>query len=107
MAAKREIFQFGSKATRLLVLAAQSLALVAAWIIWHRSGLDLLRLALVYVLALWIVAETITLWMYVAFSMAPFPDLLAASLRTSASAMWLVPGALLLGLVPLWRWLWG
>jgi len=79
-----------------LVLAVQSTALVATWTIWKPSGLGLLRLALVYVLALWIVAEAITLWMYVAFSMAPFRDLLAGSLRASANAMWLVPGALLL-----------
>jgi len=58
--------------------------------------MGLLRPALVYVLAMWIVAEGITLWIYLAFSLAPFPDLLAASLRSSASAMWLVPGALLL-----------
>jgi hypothetical protein len=74
----------------------QSTALVAAWTIWGPAGLGPLRLALIYVLALWIVAGGITLWMYVAFSLAPFSDLLAASLRASASVMWLAPGALLL-----------
>jgi hypothetical protein len=36
-------------------------------------------LALAYVLAVWIVAEGITLWMYLAFSLEPFSDLVAAS----------------------------
>jgi hypothetical protein len=96
VAAKREMFRYGSKASRLLILAVQSMALVAGWAIWAPAALGQLRLALVYVLAVWILAGGITLWMYVAFSMAPFSDLLAASLRASESAMWLVPGALLL-----------
>jgi len=74
----------------------QSTALAAVWSIWNPAGPGLLPLALAYVLALWTAAEVITLWMYLAFSMAPFSDLLAASLRASASAMWLVPGALLM-----------
>jgi hypothetical protein len=45
---------------------------------------------------MWIVAGGITLWIHLAFSWAPFSELLAASLRSSATAMWLVPGALLL-----------
>ena len=96
MGAKLEIFHHGSKATRLVIMAVQSTALVAVWAIWDRAGLGLHALAIVYVLAVWTVAEWITLWLYVAFSLAPLSDLLAASLRTSASAMWLVPGALLL-----------
>jgi hypothetical protein len=53
-------------------------------------------LALTYVLAMWLVAGGITLWIYLAFSWAPLSDLLAAAARASATAMWLVPGALLL-----------
>ena len=81
---------------RLLILAMQCAALVAAWTIWNPKETGLLRPALVYVLAMWIVAGGITLWIHLAFSWAPFSELLAASLRSSATAMWLVPGALLL-----------
>lgn len=78
-------------ATRSFVLLLQVLALVAVWAVWN-PGLVLLQLGLVYVLAVWIVAGAITLWIYLAFSLAPFADLLAASGETSAAAMWLVPG---------------
>ena len=92
----RKILPYGTRAIRLLILAVQTAALVAAWTIWNPKETGLLRPALVYVVAMWIVTGGITLWIYLAFSWAPFPDLLAASLRSSASAMWLVPGALLL-----------
>jgi hypothetical protein len=49
-----------------------------------------------YVLSLWIAAGGITLWIYLALSLASFSDLLAAAARASACAVWLVPGALLL-----------
>jgi hypothetical protein len=52
--------------------------------------------ALIAVLAVWVVAQAITLWVYVASSLAPMPVLLGASQRASAHAMWLVPGVLLL-----------
>lgn len=77
-------------------MAVQGTALAAAWVVWKWPGPALLWLALVYVLATWIVAGGITLWVYVAFSLAPFSDLVVASLQTSASVMWLVPGTLLL-----------
>jgi hypothetical protein len=83
-------------ATRSFVLSLQVLALVAVWAVWNPPGLVLLRLALVYVLAAWIAAGGTTLWIYLAFSLAPFADLLAASGEASAAAMWLVPGMLLL-----------
>jgi hypothetical protein len=79
-----------------LILALQGAALVVAWTIWNPKETGLLRPALVYIVAMWIVAGGITLWIYLAFSWAPFSELLAASVRSSASAMWLVPGALLL-----------
>jgi hypothetical protein len=83
-------------ATRLLALAVQSAILIAVLAIWNPPWRGLLSLALAYVLAVWIVAEGITLWMYLAFSLEPFSDLVAASLRASAIAMWLVPGVLLM-----------
>jgi hypothetical protein len=51
---------------------------------------------LLYVLAVWIVSEGIALFLFAALSLARFSKLLPASLRASASAMWLVPGTLLL-----------
>jgi hypothetical protein len=78
------------------VLSLHGVALVAVWAVWYPPALWLLRLALVYVLAVWIAAGGITLWIYLAFSLAPFSDLLAESRETSASAMWLVPATLLL-----------
>ena len=96
MDAKRELFRHGTRAARLLILVVQSMALVASWAIWSSAGLGQLRLALVYVLAVWIMAGGITLGTYLAFSLAPFSDLLAEAWQASASAMWLVPGALLL-----------
>src|ERR1035441_5500352 len=92
----RKILPYGTRAIRLSILAVQTASLVAAWTIWNPKETGLLRPALVYVVAMWIVTGGITLWIYLAFSWAPFPDLLAASLRSSASAMWLVPGAPLL-----------
>lgn len=85
----------GSKMIRLSTLAVQGAAFVAAWGIWKPSAQVLLPLALVYVLATWIVAGGITLGTYLAVSLAPLSDLLAASWEDSAVAMWLVPGALL------------
>jgi hypothetical protein len=78
------------------MLALEGTALVAVWAVWNPPGLVLLRLALVYVLAAWGVAAGIALWTYLAFSLAPFSELLAASCEASAAAMWLVPGMLLL-----------
>jgi len=78
-----------------LVLIAHGAAIVAAWILW-RPGLGLLVAALGCVLAVWIVAGGITLWLYLAFSLAPLSDLLAAAWETSAPALWLVPGILLM-----------
>ena len=57
---------------------------------------DPLALAIFYVLTVWVIAEAITLGLFVALSLAPFSDLLEGSLWTSACAMWLVPGLLLL-----------
>ena len=57
---------------------------------------DPLALAIFYVLTVWVVAEAITLGLFVALSLAPFSDLLEGSLWTSACAMWLVPELLLL-----------
>jgi hypothetical protein len=93
---KREIFRQGSKRGRLFVIAAQSTALVAGWAIWGQAGLGQFKLALVYVLLAWVVAGGITLGRYVAFSLAPLPNLVVEAWRASASAMWLVPGTLLL-----------
>jgi hypothetical protein len=91
-----EVFQYGSKASRQLTLLVQSAALVAGWALWAPAGLGELRLALVYVLAVWIVAGGVTLGTYLAFSVAPFSELLVEAWLASANAMWLVPGALLL-----------
>ena len=78
-------------------MAAQGAILITVLAIWNLpwwQGLP--SLALVYVLAAWIVVAGITLWMYLAFSLEPFSDLVAASLRASAVAMWLVPAVLLM-----------
>lgn len=93
---KAEIFERGSKPAWLLILAAQSAVLAAAWIIWDPAEPGELRLALGCVLSVWMAAAGITLWFYIAFSLEPLPDLVAASLRDSRSAMWLAPGALLM-----------
>src|ERR1035438_3667448 len=82
--------------TRLLALAVQSAILIALLAMRNPPWRGLSSLALAYVLAAWIMAEGITLWMYLAFSLEPFSDLVAASLRASAIAMWLVPGVLLM-----------
>ncbi len=84
------------KTARLSILLAESAALVAAWVTWSPPAAGHLRLALVYVLAAWVAAAGITLWIYLVLSWAPFPAVLAASLEVSAMAMWLVPGTLLL-----------
>jgi hypothetical protein len=96
VSAKRLIQQCRSKVTPLLLPALYSTVLVTTWAIRGLPGPGLLRLAFLYVLAMWIVAGGITLWIYLALSPASFSDLLAAAARASASAMWLVPGALLL-----------
>ena len=85
-----------SKVTRLLILVAQTAALVAGWVIWAPAGLGQLPLALVYVLAVWAVAGVITFGTYLAFSLAPLPAVLSGAWLASANAMWLVPGVLLL-----------
>ena len=85
----------GSQTIRLSTLAVQGAALAAAWAIWKPPAQGLLPLALVYVLATWMVAGGITFGTYLAVSLAPLSDLLAASWEDSAAAMWLVPGALL------------
>jgi hypothetical protein len=96
VSAKRLIQQCRSKVTPLLLPALYSAVLVTTWAIRGLAEPGLLRLAFLYVLAMWIVAGGITLWIYLALSLASFSDLLAAAARASASAMWLVPGALLL-----------
>jgi hypothetical protein len=88
--------RYASKASRLLILVLQSAALVAGWVWLAPAGVGHLWLALVYVLAAWIVAAVVTLGTYLAVSVAPLPDLLAEASLASANAMWLVPGALLL-----------
>ncbi len=93
---KGEMFRQGSKPGRLFILAAQSVVLVAGWAIWGSAGLGQVRLAMFYVLSMWVAVGGITLGRYVAFSLAPLPDLLAEAWRASANAMWLVPGTLLL-----------
>jgi hypothetical protein len=80
----------------LFILAVKSTTVVAAWAIWGSAGLGQVRLAIFYVLSAWVVFGGITLGRYVAFSLAPLPDLLAEAWRASANAMWLVPGVLLL-----------
>jgi hypothetical protein len=96
VAAKWQMFRRGSKSARLLILLVQSAALVAGWATFAAAGLVHLRLALCYVVSVWVVAGGITFGAYLAFSLAPLPDLLAAAWRASANAMWLVPGTLLL-----------
>jgi hypothetical protein len=90
------MFRYASKPARLSILLVESTALVAGWAIWAPVGLEQLPLALVYVLAVWVAAGGIILGTYVAFSLAPFSDLVVEAWRVSANAMWLVPGALLL-----------
>jgi hypothetical protein len=96
----REILPYSSKMIRLSTLAVQGAALAAAWAIWKPLMQGLLPLALVYVLAAWIVAAGITLGTYLAVSVAPLSNLLAASWEDSPVAMWLVPGALLVASRP-------
>jgi hypothetical protein len=81
---------------RLFILVVQSAALLAGWAIWGSAGLGQARLATFYVLSMWVAVGGITLGRYVAFSLAPLPDLLAEAWRASANGMWLVPGTLLL-----------
>ena len=94
--AKRVIQQFRSNVTPLLLPALYGAALVTTWAIVGLPEPGLLKLALLYVLSMWIVVGAITLWIYLARSLASFSALLAAAARASASAVWLVPGALLL-----------
>ena len=93
---KREMFRQGSTSGRLFLLVVQSAVLFAGWVIWGSAGLGQVRLATFYVLSMWVAVGGITLGRYVAFSLAPLPDLLAEAWRASANAMWLVPGTLLL-----------
>jgi hypothetical protein len=94
--AKRLIQQWWSNVTPLLLQALYMTVLVATLAIMGLPGPGPLRLALLYVLSMWIVAGGIILGIYLARSQASSSDLLAAAARVSASAMWLVPGALLL-----------
>ncbi len=96
MPAKRLIQQCWSNLTPLLLPALYGVALLATWAILGLPEPELLKLALLYVLSMWIVAGAIILWIYLARSLASFSALLAAAARTSASAVWFVPGALLL-----------
>jgi hypothetical protein len=96
VSAARLLQQCRSTATPLLLPALYGMVLVGTWAIGGLPGPGLLRLAFFYVLSMWIVAGGITLWIYLARSLASFSDLLAAAARASASAVWLVPGALLL-----------
>ena len=90
------MFRNGPNFIRLLMLVSQGACLVAGWVIWAPAGLGQLQLALVYVLAVWVVFGGITFGAYLAFSLARLPDLLAEAWLASANATWLVPGALLL-----------
>jgi hypothetical protein len=92
----RLIQQWWSNVTPLLLLALYITVLVTTLAIVGLPEPGLLRLASLYVLSMWIVAGGIILWIYLARSQASSSDLLAAAARVSASAMWLVPGALLL-----------
>lgn len=94
--AKRQIQQWWSNVTPLLLLALHITALLTIWAILGLPEPGLLRLAFLYVLSMWIAAGGITLWIYLARSQASSTHLLAAATRASATAMWLVPGALLL-----------
>ncbi len=96
MLAKRQIQQWWSNVTPLLLLALHITALLTIWAILGLPEPGLLRLAFLYVLSMWIAAGGITLWIYLARSQASSTHLLAAATRASATAMWLVPGALLL-----------
>ena len=96
MAVKWEMWGHGSKPGRVCILVAQSTALIAGWALWDSTGLGHIHLAILYVLSAWVAAGGITLGRYVAFSLAPLPDLMAEAWRASAHAMWLVPGMLLL-----------
>ena len=96
MLAKPDVFGYGSKAVRTLILTLQMAMLAAAWALFHPAGTGLLGWALLYVFLVWTVAGGITFGSYLAVSMAPFSDLLTASLGASANAMWLVPGVLAL-----------
>ena len=90
------MFRQGAKPARLFILVVQSTTLIAAWAIWGPAGLGQLQLALFYVLSAWVVAGGITFGTFLAFSLAPLSDLLAEAWQSSANAMWLVPGTLLL-----------
>jgi hypothetical protein len=94
--AKRLSQQWRPNVTPLLLVVLYSAVLVTTSAILGLPAPGLLRLAFLYVLSMWIAAGGITLWIYLALSQASSADLLAAAARASASAMWLVPGALLL-----------
>jgi hypothetical protein len=96
VSAKRLIQERLSKAAPLLLLTLYGAALVTAWALLGLPEPGLLGLAFLYVLSMWIAAGGITLWIYLALSQESSSALLAAAARSSASAVWLVPGALLL-----------
>jgi hypothetical protein len=78
----------------MLIVALQVATLLAAWALFHPAATGLLGLALVYVLAVWTMVGWITSGSFLAWSLAPLPDVLSASLQASANAMWLMPGVL-------------
>ncbi len=90
------MFQYGANFARKLMLALQLAALIVIWILFHPAGSGVLGLALVYVLAIWTVVAWVTFGAYLARSLAPFAEVLSASLGVSMNGMWLVPGAMAL-----------
>ncbi len=96
MVVKGDWFAYGSKSTRVLILVSQLAALAAAWTLLHPERTGVIKLALLYVLAVWAVSAVITFGSYLATSMAPLSDLLAVAARASSNAMWFVPGMLAL-----------
>jgi hypothetical protein len=85
---------YGSKTTRLLILALQVAVLGAAWVLLRPANLSLLGYGLFYVSVMWAIACVITFGAFLGSSMAPLSNLLLAASRSSANAMWLVPAVL-------------
>jgi hypothetical protein len=64
--------------------------------VWRQPEAGLLWNALFYAMFAWVCAFGITLWVYLAVSLADFRHLLLASLSASAPAVWFSPAVLLL-----------
>src|SRR6185503_9673134 len=72
----------------VLLLAAATFVIAFPW---SRARLDLAAAALSYEVAAWAVAFGVTVFAYLAVSVAESPAVVRAAFRASVPAMWLVP----------------